>query len=287
MRGPHLADWLAWLGVLTMVGSGEGLLWGGGGLSGSSIGSSIGSSLICMAGIGTEEGPGMLVLTEAGSGMEIDEATGGRPGMEPEEEEEEEGGGAVEGSCTAEPPGMKGCVGKGPWEGSPCEEAAADGGRGGGSGGPWPAEAGRIWDWVSTGGCAGGGCSCWLWGMSCRGGGCAEGGWWVESELRGLSAGGGGRLEGIWGKGGAARWGACLCEGALGSCGIGVVGGGSLSFFFQVSKTGAEGSVLDEAKNINKSLSSLGNVISALAEGTVSKHTCVPTRAHTHTHTHI
>nr|XP_015209443.1 PREDICTED: kinesin-1 heavy chain [Lepisosteus oculatus] len=34
-----------------------------------------------------------------------------------------------------------------------------------------------------------------------------------------------------------------------------------------VSKTGAEGAVLDEAKNINKSLSSLGNVISALAEG--------------------
>uniref|UniRef100_A0A8C4RCG8 Kinesin motor domain-containing protein n=1 Tax=Eptatretus burgeri TaxID=7764 RepID=A0A8C4RCG8_EPTBU len=53
---------------------------------------------------------------------------------------------------------------------------------------------------------------------------------------------------------------------------------GSSSFFFLVyynctiiqfvSKTGAEGSVLDEAKNINKSLSSLGNVISALAEGT-------------------
>jgi len=37
-----------------------------------------------------------------------------------------------------------------------------------------------------------------------------------------------------------------------------------------VSKTGAEGAVLDEAKNINKSLSALGNVISALAEGNVS-----------------
>jgi kinesin family protein 5 len=36
-----------------------------------------------------------------------------------------------------------------------------------------------------------------------------------------------------------------------------------------VSKTGAEGDVLEEAKNINKSLSALGNVISALAEGTV------------------
>jgi kinesin family protein 5 len=35
----------------------------------------------------------------------------------------------------------------------------------------------------------------------------------------------------------------------------------------QVSKTGAEGTVLDEAKNINKSLSALGNVIAALADG--------------------
>ncbi|GLD74580.1 kinesin heavy chain-like isoform X1 [Lates japonicus] len=35
-----------------------------------------------------------------------------------------------------------------------------------------------------------------------------------------------------------------------------------------VSKTGAEGAVLDEAKNINKSLSALGNVIAALSEGT-------------------
>lgn len=40
----------------------------------------------------------------------------------------------------------------------------------------------------------------------------------------------------------------------------------------QVSKTGAAGAALDEAKNINKSLSALGNVISALAEGTVSFH---------------
>lgn len=35
-------------------------------------------------------------------------------------------------------------------------------------------------------------------------------------------------------------------------------------------KTGAEGSVLDEAKNINKSLSALGNVIAALADGQVT-----------------
>ena len=39
---------------------------------------------------------------------------------------------------------------------------------------------------------------------------------------------------------------------------------------FQVGKTGAEGTVLVEAMNINKSLSALGNVISALADGTVS-----------------
>lgn len=38
----------------------------------------------------------------------------------------------------------------------------------------------------------------------------------------------------------------------------------------KVSKTWAEGAVLDEAKNINKSLSALGNVISALADGNKS-----------------
>lgn len=37
----------------------------------------------------------------------------------------------------------------------------------------------------------------------------------------------------------------------------------------QVGKTGAEGTVLDEAKMINKSLSALGIVIAALAEGSV------------------
>lgn len=42
-------------------------------------------------------------------------------------------------------------------------------------------------------------------------------------------------------------------------------------YLCQVSKTGAEGAVLDEAKNINRSLSALGNVISALAEGTVRR----------------
>ncbi|CAG0904101.1 unnamed protein product [Darwinula stevensoni] len=38
----------------------------------------------------------------------------------------------------------------------------------------------------------------------------------------------------------------------------------------EVSKTGVEGTVLDEAKNINKTLSALGNVISALADGNKS-----------------
>ncbi|VDM73425.1 unnamed protein product [Strongylus vulgaris] len=37
----------------------------------------------------------------------------------------------------------------------------------------------------------------------------------------------------------------------------------------KVSKTGAQGTVLEEAKNINKSLTALGIVISALAEGTM------------------
>lgn len=45
----------------------------------------------------------------------------------------------------------------------------------------------------------------------------------------------------------------------------------------KVGKTGAEGTVLDEAKMINKSLSSLGIVISALAEGSV-RHSLTPGR---------
>ena len=40
----------------------------------------------------------------------------------------------------------------------------------------------------------------------------------------------------------------------------------------KVSKTGAEGSVLEEAKNINKSLSALANVISALAENVTNSY---------------
>jgi kinesin family protein 5 len=38
----------------------------------------------------------------------------------------------------------------------------------------------------------------------------------------------------------------------------------------KVEKTGAEGTTLDEAKMINKSLSTLGNVINALTDGKVS-----------------
>lgn len=51
------------------MGSGEGLLWGGGGLSGSSVSSS-GSSLMCTGGMDVVEGGHEM---EAGSGIEIDE----------------------------------------------------------------------------------------------------------------------------------------------------------------------------------------------------------------------
>lgn len=51
----------------------------------------------------------------------------------------------------------------------------------------------------------------------------------MDREERGLRAGGGGRLEGIWGKGGAERCGGpCLWDwgSRLGMWGMGVVGGG-------------------------------------------------------------
>ena len=40
-----------------------------------------------------------------------------------------------------------------------------------------------------------------------------------------------------------------------------------MNYSEKVGKTGAEGIILEEAKNINKSLSALGNVIAALADG--------------------
>jgi hypothetical protein len=40
----------------------------------------------------------------------------------------------------------------------------------------------------------------------------------------------------------------------------------------KVKKTGASGKLLEEAKNINKSLSCLGNVINALTDGKVIEH---------------
>ncbi|PIN09393.1 Kinesin (SMY1 subfamily) [Handroanthus impetiginosus] len=46
----------------------------------------------------------------------------------------------------------------------------------------------------------------------------------------------------------------------------------------KVEKTGAEGRVLEEAKNINKSLSALGNVINALTCGTPGKANHIPYR---------
>lgn len=80
--------------MLTTVGSGEGLLCGGGGLSGSSI-SSRGSSLMCTGG---STGPGPAQVTEAGSGIEmeedgVEEDGGCMPGIE----FDEDGGGPVGG----------------------------------------------------------------------------------------------------------------------------------------------------------------------------------------------
>lgn len=77
-----------------MVGSGEGLLCGGGGLSGSSA-SSRGSSLICMA--GTVEGPEHGALMEAGRGMEMEEGGCCSADRGPATEEETEEGGRAAG----------------------------------------------------------------------------------------------------------------------------------------------------------------------------------------------
>lgn len=46
----------------------------------------------------------------------------------------------------------------------------------------------------------------------------------------------------------------------------------------KVEKTGAEGKVLEEAKTINKSLSALGNVISALTSSPHAKSLHIPFR---------
>lgn len=78
-----------------MVGGGEGLLCGGGGLSGSSA-SSRGSSLICTG--GTVEGPGQGVVIDAGRGMDMEE--GGCCSADIELATEQ-------GDSTGELPGMK------------------------------------------------------------------------------------------------------------------------------------------------------------------------------------
>lgn len=100
-------------------------------------------------------------LTEAGSGMEMeedgaeDEEDGGG-GCKPGIEFDEEGGGPLGGRTV-----LKGCEEKGGCGGAPLGcEAAVGGGRGGGGGGWWLVEGGRLWDWVRTGGWAGGGWSC-------------------------------------------------------------------------------------------------------------------------------
>lgn len=82
-----------------MVGGGEGLLCGGGGLSGSSA-SSRGSSLICIG--GKVEGPGQGAVTDAGRGMDMEE--GGCCSADIALATEE---GTVEGDRTGELPGMK------------------------------------------------------------------------------------------------------------------------------------------------------------------------------------
>lgn len=82
-----------------MVGGGEGLLCGGGGLSGSSA-SSRGSSLICIG--GTVEGPGQGAVTDAGRGMDMEE--GGCCSVATELDTEEK---TAKGDRTGELPGMK------------------------------------------------------------------------------------------------------------------------------------------------------------------------------------
>lgn len=80
--------------MLTTVGSGEGLLCGGGGLSGSSI-SSRGSSLMCTGG---STGPGPAQVTEAGSGIEMEEDGAEEDGgCMPGIQFDEDGGGPVGG----------------------------------------------------------------------------------------------------------------------------------------------------------------------------------------------
>lgn len=103
----YLADWLAWLGVSTTVGSGDGLLGGGGGLSGSSA-SSRASSLIWTVGRGQVAAPGPLA-----PGATTVEQGGWAVGPGPAGGVEVEGqaGGVMGGG----PPGTNGCCVKGGW----------------------------------------------------------------------------------------------------------------------------------------------------------------------------
>lgn len=145
----YRADWLAWLGVLTTVGSGEGLLCGGGGLSGSSA-SSRGSSLMCTGG---STGPRPPQVTDAGSGMEMEEDAAVEDGGCKLGRGLDADGGAPVGGRTV----LNGCDENGGCGGPPGCEAATEGGRGGAGGGWWLDDGGRLWDWVRTGGWAGGG----------------------------------------------------------------------------------------------------------------------------------
>lgn len=102
---------------------------------------------------GGSAGPGPAQVTEAGSGMEMEEdgaeEDGGcKPGIEFDDDE----GGPVGGRTV-----LKGWDENGGCGGPLGCEATAEGGSGGAGGGWWLADGGRLWDWVRTGGWAGGG----------------------------------------------------------------------------------------------------------------------------------
>ena len=104
-RDLYLADWLAWLGVSTTVGSGDGLRGRGGGLSGSSA-SSRASSLIWTVGSGVVAPPGTLPPEETAA-----EQGGWAEGPDPAGGVEVEG--QVGGVMGGGPPGTKGCCANG------------------------------------------------------------------------------------------------------------------------------------------------------------------------------
>lgn len=104
---------------------------------------------------GGTAGPGAAQVTEAGSGMEMEEGGGAEDdgGCKLDIEFDEDGSGAFGGRTV-----LKGCEEKGGCGGPLGCEAVEDGR--GAAGGWWLAEGGRLCDWVRTGGWDGGGWSC-------------------------------------------------------------------------------------------------------------------------------